>query len=179
MKPILIALFSVIFYTNSYAQDVSRSESVDQAYRQLPDGSTMYVGKCKTHEDWKGKSFKVSGVVLDRVSTEGMRFEAAKKIHDQIGAPAFRMMMKEYFGNLADLSSNQKTIKEFIDYADDLEIDVIQLIHQPSIEFIRFNVGFGGGNGGFLVLQKTASGWKKISSTEDGDLNYCDATVWN
>jgi hypothetical protein len=117
--------------------------------------------------------------ILENVSTVGMKFEKAKKIVDQVGVVPFRMMMKEYFGTLADLSSDHKMIQEFIDYADDLEIDVISLIAKGNREFIRFNIGYGGGNGGYLVIQKNGDTYQKISKTEDGDLVYCDASVWN
>jgi len=160
MKSLLFVLSFVLFYSNSFAQD-------------LPERSSQ----CATHEDLRGKTFKVTGVILESVSTVGMKKETAEKIVKSVGVVPFRMMMKEYFGGLADLSTDQKLVSEFIDYADDLEIDAIQLIAQPHQEFLRFNVGYGGGNGGFFVVQKTASGWKKISSTEDGDLKFCDSSV--
>jgi hypothetical protein len=170
MKIMFLAL-SVFFSVHSaFAQD--------QDYRQMPDGSMVYVGKCATHEDHLGKKFKVTGVILESVSTVGMKVSTAEKIVNKIGATPFRMMMKEYFDGLADVSTDQKMVSEFIDYADDLEIDAIRLSSNSEMEFLRFNVGFGGGNGGFLVLQKSQSGWKKISSTEDGDLKFCDSLVW-
>jgi hypothetical protein len=179
MKTVLLVLSVVFFSQASFAQDMSNQETYEQAYRQMPDGSSVYVGKCKTHESRPGKTYKVSGLILESVSTVGMKFEKAKKIVDQVGVVPFRMMMKEYFGTLADLSSDHKMIQEFIDYADDLEIDVISLIAKGNREFIRFNVGYGGGNGGYLVIQKNGDSYQKISKTEDGDLVYCDASVWN
>ncbi len=178
MKTVILALIPLLFYTNTFAQDRSSSEADAKAYRQLPDGSSVYVGKCATHEDHLSVKFKVTGIIQESVSTVGMKSETAGSIFKRVGAVPFRMMMKEFFDGLADLSSDSKLVSEFIDYADDLEIDAIQLVRDPSLEFLRFNVGFGGGNGGFLVLQKTSDGWLKISTTEDGELKYCDSMVW-
>ena len=178
MKSVILVLIPLLFYTNTFAQDRSASEIDAQAYRQMPDGSSVYVGKCATHEDHLGAKFKVTGIILESVSTVGMKSETASTILKRVGAVPFRMMMKEFFDGLADLSTDSKMVSEFIDYADDLEIDAIRLLRDPGQEFLRFNVGFGGGNGGFLVLKKTATSWMKISSSEDGELTYCDASVW-
>ncbi len=171
-------LLSFFVSTFSFAQDMSGKEDYSQAYRQLPDGSSVYVGKCKTHEDFEGKSFLVKKIILNRVNSDSFNDEIINSITKQVGIEAFRLMMKQFFGDLADTSTNASMIHDFQEYADDISIDQISMIGPESLSFLRFNVGYGGGNGGYLVLQKIQNGFLKISSTSDGDLEYCDLKVW-
>ncbi len=52
----------------------------------------------------------------------------------------------------------------------------------PELDLIRFNVGVGGGNGGYLVFNQVKEGsvvtYELMSSTFDSDLDYCDKKVW-
>lgn len=171
-------MVSMFISSLSFAQDMSGKENYDQAYRQLPDGSSRYVGKCKTHEDYEGKAFLVQKVIQSNIDSDSFNDEIVKSITEQVGILPFRLMMKQFFGDLADTSTTSSMIHDFQEYADDITVDQISLIGSESQTFLRFNVGYGGGNGGYLVLFKTDSGYLKISSTNDGELGYCDLKVW-
>ena len=177
MKKILI-LFTVMIASTSFAQDMSASENASQAYRQLKDGSSLYVGKCKTHEDQLGKYFYVSQVIQERTESDQFTDKTVKAIADKVGVIAFRIMMKSFFDDLVDMSTTVSMLHDFQEYADDITIERIHLLSGNHLELIRFSVGYGGGNGGYLVLLKTPYGFEKMSLTNDGDLEFCDLKVW-
>lgn len=161
---------------SAHAQNMANSESYDQAYKEMPDGSSRYVGKCKTHEDYKGKRFVVTGVIQKYVEPFEYTVAQVKKIVDKVGMSAFRALMKEFFSEKS--SSDTELMKKFAEYADDITIETIMVKDSQDLDLLRFNVGYGGGNGGYLVLLRTSNGYKKMSLTNDSDLSYCDKIVW-
>jgi hypothetical protein len=176
MKKVIFGLLFLVSST-SFAQDMSRTEAYEDAYKEMPDGSSKYVGKCKTHEDQKGKLFKISKVIQKYVEPSEFSVDEVKKVLDKAGGMIIgRILMKEFFDE--KYSSETALMKAFTQYVDDITIENIMVKDSPDLNLIRFNVGYGGGNGGFLVLLKTSSGYKKMSHTGDGDLSYCDKIVW-
>ena len=178
-EPMKKVIFSLLFLVSStsFAQDMSTSEAYQDAYREMPDGSTKYVGKCKTHEDQKGKFFKISKVIQKYVEPSEFSADEVKKVLDKAGGMSVgRILMKEFFDE--KYSSDTELLNAFTQYVDDITIENITVKDSTDLNLIRFNVGYGGGNGGFLVLLKTSSGYQKMSLTGDGELSYCDQMVW-
>jgi hypothetical protein len=163
------------------AQDMSTTEDMGTAYREMPDGSSRYVGKCLTHEDYEKINYKISKTVLDTITPS----ELPKKMLASILAKFDSVLISEVLNNLdiydmADRGASRVSI--FQDFIDDLTVETLSLANREDLKLIRFNVGVGGGNGAYLVFNELmVSGSKKyqlMSFTFDGELNSCDLKVW-
>ncbi len=163
----LVIGLSLFVASTSFAQNMVNADIKDP-YKDMPDGSSVYVGKCKTHEDRKDlyRVVKKIQTTIDRYDSQWTN--KIRRAIDKVGTEAFMIMAKSFWSS----------IPEFIENADDLTIERITLNGIPEMDLIRFNVGYGGGNGGYIVLEKTSSGYRKMSVTNDGNLDYCDKRVW-
>ncbi len=47
-----------------------------------------------------------------------------------------------------------------------------------TTNYVRVNVGVGGGNGLFLVFSQVGKTYTLISQTFDKDVEFCDLKVW-
>ncbi len=161
----LIALGALLVFSQAFAQDMSRTESYEEAYRDNADGSRSYVGGCSLHEDYEDKKFQVSNTIIKY-------FE-----------PDYQMPQAELLKKLSVMGADLlKAVMEFISYDgeigfDDLTLETIQYKHS-SQEFFRFNIGVGGGNGQYVTYKFTNNGYKMVSHTFDSDLEFCDKEVW-
>ena len=162
--------------SHSYAKDMSKTESYKDAYKSMPDGSTRYIGKCSTHED-KTDEYQVIKVIQRTSFPGGWKKSQAQAFFDKIGEQHFKLIMSNFF-EFAKSSSHEGMLSEFIEFADDIKVETIQLKGNSRTLFTHYNVGHGGGNGGFLVLLDAGYQVKKISKTNDGSLEYCDVLVW-
>ncbi|MCE3013799.1 MAG: hypothetical protein LW878_12100 [Proteobacteria bacterium] len=162
----LFIAFSALFvFSQAFAQDMSRTESYRQAYRQNADGSSTYVGGCSLHEAYEDKKFSVTSTIIEY-------FE-----------PDYQMPQEKILKKLSVMGPQLlEAVMEYIAYDgeigfDDLTLETIKFKHS-SQSFFRFNIGVGGGNGQYLTYLQTQSGFKLVTHTFDGDLEFCDKKVW-
>lgn len=162
---IIIALSALLVFSQAFAQDMSRTETYEEAYRENADGSSTYVGGCSLHEDYEDEKFSVTSTIIEY-------FE-----------PDYRAPQAELIKKLSIMGPELlNAVMEFISYNgeigfDDLTLETIQYKHSRQ-SFFRFNIGVGGGNGQYATYMKTNAGYMLVSHTFDGDLNFCDKKVW-
>ncbi len=169
MKNFLLVL-TIFFSGTSFAQNMANTES----YGESHSASDIYIGKCMTHPDYQSRYYTTTKHIQKFIESDSI--SDAKKLANKVGMGAFLIMAKEYFG-FNDARTKEELIASFAEYNNDITVDEITM-KATEKKMIRFNVGFGGGNGGFLVVAKTEDGYKKISKTRDGSLDYCDKSVW-
>jgi hypothetical protein len=170
-----LALFS--FSAAAFAQDMTRLETIDDAYTETMDGGSRYVGKCSTHEDYYKFYYKTLKVIQSYIDDSRLSEDKIKDIIKKLDPQLLKLVLKENgLDNLGE--PNESVISIFQNYVDDITIDLISHQLYDGLDLIRFNIGMGGGNGGFTVFNKTKNGFELISRTFDGDLSYCDKKVW-
>lgn len=162
-----LSMFFVALFvaTQAFAQDMSRTETYEEAYAENTDGSRSYVGGCTLHEDYEDKKFTVTGTIIEY-------FE-----------PDYHMSQERLMKKLAPMGPELlAAVMEHIAYDgeigfDDLTLETIKLKHSNQT-LHRFNIGVGGGNGQYLTYLKTVQGFELVTHTFDGDLEFCDKKVW-
>lgn len=179
-KTLLIS--SLIMSASAFAQDMSKNEDYKNAYTQQADGSSKYIGKCLTHEDYEDSQFMVKNLIQKYVEPSELSDQDLKALVKLLGADAVKKVFKILGMNeISDKGASQVSILR--DYIDDITVEAIELKGHQELNLLRFNVGIGGGNGAFVVLNQVANGSKRklqlMSYTMDSDLNYCDRAVWN
>jgi hypothetical protein len=179
MKSLSLLVLMGMFASTSFAQDMSQTENYKDAYQEMPDGSSRYVGKCKTHEDKKGKTFKMGKTILKTIYPQEYDQSEVNALVNKIGADLFLKSMIAFFGDSFEVGSLALAKKEFPGLSDDMTVEQILLLDKPEMELIRVNMGYGGGNGGYAVfLMKNGKVVKQLSETGDGSLEFCDKLVW-
>jgi hypothetical protein len=162
---ILIALGAFFVLSQAFAQDMSRTESYEEAYRDNEDGTRSYVGGCSLHEDFEDVKFSVTKTVIETLdSSYGVSQANLLKKLAPMG-PELLAAVMEYIAYDGEISF------------DDLTLEMIKYKHSAQT-FARFNIGVGGGNGQYVTLMKTSEGHKLVTHTFDGDLEFCDKKVW-
>jgi hypothetical protein len=169
MKTITTIAFIGLFNL-SYAYDLSKTESYKEAYRENADGSSSYIGKCSTHQDFEAQKFKVTQTIIPY-------FE-----------PNFDENEKNFEKRISKLDSKLKEIVlnhinfESLKNVDDLTVEKIILFKRPNLDLYRLNIGVGGGNGMYLVFSKLIKNsevqFELMSDVFDGDVEYCDHKIW-
>lgn len=166
MKTIIISLLTILSF-QSFAKDMSRTETYEEAYRELEDGSNEYVGGCSLHQDYEGKKFLISETLVDYFVPNDLALRALKAklaVVDQ--------KLIEAVGGLKYLAS-----------ADDVTLEKISHKKLKNLDLYRFNIGVGGGNGYYEVFEKVNSRgvvkFVKLANIFDGDIEFCDSKVWN
>lgn len=163
-------LLSFALTLNVFAKDMSRTESYKDAYKELPDGSTEYIGRCSTHQDYENKHFKVTETIIEYFEPEYDMTEAEfeKKTSRMDKELKKTLVTKLQFDSLKDV--------------DDLTLEKIVSLSFKGLDLYRLNIGVGGGNGMFLVFNKTKKNGKVLyellSDIFDGDIEFCDSKVW-
>lgn len=173
MKSALIAL-SLLATFSSFAKDMSRTETYEESYRELPDGSNEYIGGCSTHQDYEGKQFIVTKTIV-------------KYFEPEYNAPAQDTMRKlqkveaELLEATADID-NYSDMAEFFSSVDDITLEKIEHKTIKGLDLYRWNIGVGGGNGYYEVYNRSVVKGKvkfeKLSHVFDGDVEFCDSKVW-
>ena len=173
MKSTLLAL-SLLFSFTTSAQDISRTEKWEDSHRDLPDGSTEYIGACSTHQDYEGKLFKVTKTIV-------------KYFEPEYNAPAQNTMRKlakveaELLEATADID-NYNDMAEFFSSVDDITLEKIEHKKIKGLDLYRWNIGVGGGNGYYEVFNRSVVNGKvkyeKMSHVFDRDIEFCDSKVW-
>jgi len=163
-------LLSFALTLNVFAKDMSRTESYKDAYKDLPDGSTEYIGRCSTHQDYENKHFKVTETIIEYFEPEYDMTEAEfeKKTARMDKELKKTLVAKLQFDSLKDV--------------DDLTLEKIVSLSFKGLDLYRLNIGVGGGNGMFLVFNKTKKNgnvqYELLSDVFDGDIEFCDSKVW-
>lgn len=176
-----LLVLSVLVSGSVFAQDMSKSENYKNSYVDMPDGTSRYVGKCSTHEDYAKVYFKTTKVLQKYVSPGDMTETQIKALLAKFDKAVISQVLKTLdMYNIAEKDSSEVTILK--DYIDDITVESISHVVHPELDLIRFNVGVGGGNGGYMVFNKVKKGssftYKMMSYTFDSDLNFCDKKVW-
>ena len=166
---VFIALCCFSLTSLALAQDMSRTESWEESYREEEDGSSRYIGGCSLHEDYEGEHFTV-GKTIVKYFEPGYR-ETEADILARMGQVDARLLqlVAEHVG-------------EGFPHVDDFTMVKLHSSRFPELNLYRFSIGVGGGNGMFLVYRKTGRGaqanYQLVTDTFDGDLNFCDRSVW-
>lgn len=157
---LLLALVSF----SALAQDMSKTEDWDSAYREESDGSTTYIGGCGTHQEYKGKNFTTGATIVKY-------FEPSQFSKDQIQKKLAKVDPKL----IAVIEDGDK---DFIEGVDDLTIEKLNSKVFRNLDLYLVDMGVGGGNGIIFVYNKTKTGYELMSRVMDGDVEFCDKKVW-
>lgn len=172
-----LVIFSLLICSQAFAQDMSRTETFESSYRSMPDGSTKYVGRCTTHDDYQRVYFKTNKVFQKYADIDSLSDLQIKNLIARFDKDLLVQVLKTL--DMYDIAGAKASIPEiFRDYIDDFYGETITHVSYPGTILTRVGFGVGGGNGGYMVFAKTAAGYKMLSYTFDGDLNFCDKTVW-
>ena len=155
-------------------------ENYKDAYIDMPDGSSRYVGKCSTHEDYEKFYFKTKKVLQKYTDPSDLSEAQIKAILSKFDKEVISLVLKTL--NMYEISNSSSEVSILKDYIDDITVESISSVFGPELNLIRFNVGLGGGNGSYMVFNKIKNGsgitYEMMSYTFDSELNYCDQKVW-
>lgn len=172
MKSILIIL-TAIFTVGAFAQDMSRTENYKDSYRELEDGSNEYIGGCSLHQDYEGVYFDVTKTIVKQ-------FEPSREnpVESQASMKKLANVEKE----LLIAAANGEDLIVFYSNVDDIGLDKISSRTFKKLDLYRFNIGVGGGNGYYAVFSreiiKGTIVYNQLSNVFDGDVEFCDKSVW-
>lgn len=171
----LLLVMTFVFSGVVSAQNMAETENYQDAYTDMPDGSSRYVGKCSTHEDYENKFFSRKILLQKYVTPSNISYDEMKNILSKFDKGVVKQVL-----SVLDMSTSDDVVSVFMDYVDDLTVDTISHTKASGLDLIRFNVGIGGGNGAYLIFSKlkNRAEYKLISYTLDSDLNFCDKKVW-
>lgn len=177
----LLMLISIFCTTTAFAQNMAGNEDWETSYQNMPDGSSRYVGKCSTHEDYEKIHFVLGKSLQDYVDPDDLTEEQMSEVLAKFDKEAIEMLLKAF--SLYEVGEQgESEVSIFKNYVDDFFADVIIHKSRPQLKLIRFGMGVGGGNGGYVVLNQVKKGskitYQLMSYTFDSDLNYCDKKVW-
>jgi hypothetical protein len=174
----LLLAMTFLFSGLVSAQNMAETESYDEAYTEMPDGSSRYVGKCSTHEDYENNFFGRKSLIQKYVSPSDLSYSEMKKVLSKFDKGLVKQVLSVL--EMDDMSSSHDVVNVFMDYIDDLTVDTISHTKALELDLIRFNVGVGGGNGSYIIFSnaKNKSEYELISYTFDSDLQFCDKKVW-
>jgi hypothetical protein len=163
-------ILSLLLSVNAFAKDMSRTETYEQSYKELPDGSTQYIGGCSLHQDNEGKKITVGKTIIEYFEPEyGSSREEVEAL--------LTAVEPELLATAADHAN----IESFAD-ADDITLEKIKSTVFKKLDLYRFNIGVGGGNGMYLVFNRFVKNnkvsYELLSNVFDGDVEFCDSKVW-
>jgi hypothetical protein len=166
-------ILSIVFFAlsvNSFAVDMAKTESYKTAYKELKDGSSIYVGKCSTHQGYEKKYYKITKTLVEYFEPGYDSRESDTQKH---------ILHLE-----SELIEATKTHLQFDSIADvdDLTVEKIESTKFKGLDLFRLNIGVGGGNGMYVVFNRTIKNrkvnYELMSSIMDGDVEFCDSKVW-
>lgn len=177
----LVLFFSLVMSAQAFAQDMSRTETFENSYTEDAHGDTYYSGKCSTHEVYENKYFKETSTIQPYTSVRDLSSRQLAVLIKKVGRPLLTQLMAD--NNIEDFVGPNKTLEAQLSYIlDDITVTTITSKLKPNLNLIRVSHGQGGGNGGYIVYNKTKQGGRDIftmlSSTFDSDLQYCDKLMW-
>ncbi|MFA6236039.1 MAG: hypothetical protein WC635_01825 [Bacteriovorax sp.] len=162
-------VFSLFLSLTASARDMSRTETYDEAYRELKDGTSVYIGGCSLHQDYEKKKFFVTKTLV--------------KYFEPYDMPAaeFKKKVKNAEKELLDIAGKDAGAESMSD-VDDLTIEKIRSTQFKNLDLYRLNIGVGGGNGMYLVYNRTVVDnkpqYELLSNVFDGDVEFCDSKIW-
>ena len=176
-----LLVLSFLVSGSVFAQDMSKSEDYKSAYFAVPDGSSRYIGKCSTHEDYDKFYVTTTKVLQKYVSPGELSDKQVKALLAKFDKTVIFQVLKTFA--LDDMGEEGSTVVSiFQDYIDDITVESLNHVIFPELDLIRFSIGVGGGNGGHVVFNKVKKGsevtYEMMSHTFDSDLNFCDKKVW-
>jgi hypothetical protein len=176
----MLLVFTLVFSGSLMAQNMADKENYKDAYIDMPDGSSRYVGKCSTHEDYEKFYFKTKKVLQKYTDPSDLSEAQIKAILAKFDKQVISLVLKTL--NMYEISNSSSEVSILKDYIDDITVESISSVFGPELDLIRFNVGVGGGNGSYMVFNKIKNGsgitYEMMSFTFDSELNYCDRKVW-
>lgn len=166
MKRLTLAAL-LITSTQLFAQDMSRTETYQEAYQEMEDGSSMYIGGCSLHQEYEGKKFVVTKEIVGYFEPDS----------DEVADYNRRMkdVEPELIAAVMPLVGQGDSLID----TDDITLEKIKSLIYPKLDLYRFNIGVGGGNGFYAVFSKVGSHYELLSHVFDGDVEFCDKKVWN
>lgn len=168
MKSLITLLVMAAVSYSTMAQDMSRTEDYDSSYEQQADGTHMYIGKCTVHQDYENKKFKVTETLVNYFEPQDLSDREYNKKMRKIEK---ELILEAGHGD-----------EEFLRKADDITIEKIKGSETPDLNLYRLNVGVGGGNGMYIILNRTVINGKVnyefLAEIFDGDVEYCDQKIW-
>jgi hypothetical protein len=172
MKNTLIAL-SLLVSFGAFAQDMSRTETYEESHRDLEDGSTEYIGGCSVHQDYEDKKFIVTETIVETFEPE---YDAP------VTSTIKKLVNVEKELLAATAAGSDSDVYDFFANVDDFTLEKISHKTIKGLDLYRWNIGVGGGNGYYEVYNRTVvngkPAYKKLSNIFDGDIDFCDASVW-
>ena len=159
----------------AFAQDMSRAEKYETAYKETRQGR-IYVGKCTTHQDHERKYFSISSVAQKYVEPQRLNDAQLKALLKKFDPALLGLVLKAF--DMDPVKEKTSTLEIFKNYIDDVTVETLSHKLAPQSKLIRFNLGVGGGNGGYVTVLKVPQGHKLMSYVFDGDVEYCDRMVW-
>lgn len=161
----LVYILSIALSLQSFAEDMSGTES--SVYRDLPNGSSVYMGSCSTHENYEGDLFIVNKTIIKYFEPNGSESDNKKiSVLEQELIRAAMIVIQT----------------DSLNHVDDLTVEKIFSLKFKNLDLYRLNVGVGGGNGMFLVFNRTINngriGYELVSYVMDGGVEFCDSKVW-
>lgn len=163
----LVYILSLTLTLQSFAQDMSGTENYDAAYSESEDGSSYYVGGCSTHEDYFGKFFIINETLVEY-------FEPSDDKDDRQKISVLEPELVRAAKKVIETDS--------LSAVDDLTVEKISSLKFRNLNLYRLNVGVGGGNGMFLVFNRTIKNYQIVyellSYVMDGGVEFCDSKVW-
>lgn len=164
-------LLSTLLISNIiHAEDMSRTESYENVYKELANGEQVYTGACSTHQNYENTFFKVSEKLVEYFEPNyNERMSGIKK------------RLSKLEPELIAIAKKQLQINNFGE-VDDLTVDKIEHWSYPNLNLFRMDVGVGGGNGIILFYNRVQKGptiyYQLMSEIMDGDIDFCDRAVW-
>lgn len=168
MKKIILGLF-LLNSLSALAKDMSRTESYEESYRELSDGTSEYIGSCGLHQDYENKYFVVTKTLIEYFEPRDVSpFELNQKLKNA----ETELLVAASAG--AD--------ENYLSDVDDITLEKIESTKFPQLDLYRFNIGVGGGNGYYEFYARTMKNkkphYQKLTNVFDGDLEFCDSLVW-
>src|SRR5690606_21320361 len=119
-----LIVLSLIFSFSAFAQDMSQTETYDEAYAEKRDGTSVYVGRCSTHEAYQNKYFQVVAVVQKYVEPRGFSEAQIKAILKKFDLRLIQSAFKVF--DLYDSTYKKGVEVEILqNYVDDLTVEVL------------------------------------------------------
>lgn len=157
---ILLSLFAF----SAFAQDMSRTETWENSYREESDGSSTYIGGCGTHQDYEGKTFTKGATIVKYFEPSQFTQVEIKKKLSKVDPVLVKTIEDGQDG--------------YLEGVDDLTIEKLVSKKFAKLDLYLVNMGVGGGNGIIFVYNKTKTGYELMSQVMDGDVEFCDKKVW-
>lgn len=170
-----VLIASLLISGFAFAQDMSRTESYDSAYKETRQGR-IYVGKCTTHQDHEKKYFTISSVAQKYVEPQDLSDAQIKAMLKKFDPALLNLVLKAF--DMDPVKEKTTAFEIFKNYIDDVTVETLSYKLMPQGQLIRFNLGVGGGNGGYATILKSPQSYKLMSYVFDGDVEYCDRMVW-